>query len=71
MNDFKLCQRSSLVESCSTSLPGGDQVDGLPPAASISHIQKILENSSEKWCEALSVIFVSGVAFGWILGFPR
>ena len=23
-----------MVESCSTSLPGGDQVDGLPPAAS-------------------------------------
>ena len=34
MNDLKLFRRSSLVESCSTSLPGGDQVDGSPPAAS-------------------------------------
>ena len=29
-----LFQRSFVVKSCSTSLPGGDQVDGSPPAAS-------------------------------------
>ena len=26
-----------MVESCSTSLPGGDQVDGSPPAASTKY----------------------------------
>ena len=26
-----------MVESCSTSLPGSDQVDGLPPAASTKY----------------------------------
>ena len=26
-----------MVESCSTSLPGGDQVDGLPLAASLAY----------------------------------
>ena len=34
---FSLFTRSSLVESCSTSLPGGDQVDGSPPAASTKY----------------------------------
>ena len=33
-NDFVVFETSSSVESCPTSLPGGDQVDGLPPAAS-------------------------------------
>ena len=33
-NDFALFRRSSLVKSCSTSLPSGDQVGGLPPTVS-------------------------------------
>ena len=36
-SDFALFTRSSSVESCSTSLPGGDQVDGLPLAASTKY----------------------------------
>ena len=34
-SDLALFKRSFVIESCSTSLPGGDQVDGSPPAASI------------------------------------
>ena len=41
MNDLELFRRSSLVKSCSTSLPGGDQVDGLPPAASNTEYSSI------------------------------
>ena len=38
---FKINTKASLhdkaLKSCSTSLPGGDLVDGLPPAASSRH----------------------------------
>ena len=41
---FKINTKASLhdkaLKSCSTSLPGGDLVDGLPPAA--SHSQSII-----------------------------
>ena len=61
MNDLKLFRRLSLVESCSTSLPGGDQVDGLPPAASCN-IEVKNEEKIRKFLK-ISKIFTKFVIF--------
>ena len=54
-----LCLCRSLVgrrSSCSTSLPGGDQVDGLPPAASNSGTRRIGRSVlSATMCKKLEV----------------
>ena len=36
-DDLALFKKNFALKSCSTSLPGGDQVDGLPPAASTEY----------------------------------
>ena len=48
VSDLALFKRSFVIESCSTSLPGGDQVDGSPPAAILRNpaIRKRFHESS-------------------------